>query len=126
MVRDELSEKSEEIVFKGENIVIPTLQRSDVIKKIHLGHLGMVLCKRRARDLVYWPGMNKQIEEIISSCNICAEHRSSNPTEPMICSEVPERPWQRVASDLFTWNNLQYILLVDYYSRYFLGLFSRY
>ncbi|XP_038867865.1 carnosine synthase 1-like [Salvelinus namaycush] len=29
------------------------------------------------------------------------------------------RPWQVVATDLFTWNNEDYIVTVDYYSRYF-------
>ena len=39
----------------------------------------------------------------------------------MISSEEPKRPWQRLASrsDLFTLDNRNYGLLVDYYSRYF-------
>ena len=32
---------------------------------------------------------------------------------------IPDRPWQVVATDLFTWNNEDYIVTVDYYSRYF-------
>jgi transposase InsO family protein len=34
-------------------------------------------------------------------------------------SDIPDRPWQIAATDIFHWNNTDYILLVDYYSRYF-------
>ena len=37
----------------------------------------------------------------------------------MMSHEVPERPWQNVATDLFQWKDRHYILVVDYYSRYF-------
>lgn len=32
--------------------------------------------------------------------------------------ELPERPWQKVGSDLFTFNHDTYLLVVDYYSRF--------
>lgn len=37
----------------------------------------------------------------------------------MISHKIPERPWQEEATDLFTWNNEDYLVIVDYYSRYF-------
>ena len=37
----------------------------------------------------------------------------------MITHELPERPWQNVATDLFTFENEQYLIVVDYYSKYF-------
>lgn len=37
----------------------------------------------------------------------------------MISHEIPDRPWQVVATDLFLWDNKDYFLIVDYYSRYF-------
>ena len=33
--------------------------------------------------------------------------------------EVPQRPWQKVGSDLFTLNNCDYLVTVDYYSDYY-------
>ena len=38
---------------------------------------------------------------------------------PVLPHCIPDRPWQVVATDLFTWNNEDYIVTVDYYSRYF-------
>ncbi|KAK3732551.1 hypothetical protein QZH41_017842, partial [Actinostola sp. cb2023] len=74
--------------------------------------------KQRARELVFWPGMSKQIEDTVANCSICQELRNSNTKEPMIPHEIPQYPWQIAATDLFTWNGGNYIVVVDYYSRY--------
>lgn len=68
---------------------------------------------------MFWPGMNSQIEDYISKCEICMENRSSNQKEPMIPSTISELPWQVVRSDLFTWNGSNYVVVVDYMSRFF-------
>uniref|UniRef100_A0A674EBM2 Gypsy retrotransposon integrase-like protein 1 n=1 Tax=Salmo trutta TaxID=8032 RepID=A0A674EBM2_SALTR len=116
--RDELSQING-IIFKGEKIIIPTSLREEILTKIHAGHMGMEKCKQRARDIMFWPGMCKQIEDIVGRCTICLERRPSNTKEPMLPHCIPDRPWQVVATDLFTWNNEDYIVTVDYYSRYF-------
>ena len=33
-------------------------------------------------------------------------------------SSLPEYPWRKVGSDLFMLNGVNYILLIDYFSRY--------
>ena len=63
--------------------------------------------------------MKSQIEDIVSKCPACTEHQSFNSMEPMIADELLERPWQNVATDLFKFENEQYLIVVDYYSRYF-------
>ncbi|XP_056132704.1 prolactin-like [Lampris incognitus] len=37
----------------------------------------------------------------------------------MLPHPIPERPWQVIVTDLFKWNNTDYTVAVDYYSRYF-------
>ena len=39
-----------------------------------------------------------------------------NPQQPMQTHKIPERPWSRVGSDLFSLHSKDYIVLVDYYS----------
>ena len=39
-------------------------------------------------------------------------------TEPLITIEVPSRPWEKVASDLYEFKGTSYILVVDYFSRF--------
>ena len=38
--------------------------------------------------------------------------------EPLMPSPLPTRPWQKVGTDLFEWKKTDYVLVVDYYSRY--------
>ena len=33
-------------------------------------------------------------------------------------SKFPDLPWQKVASDLYVWNGVNYLLVIDYFSRY--------
>ncbi|CAB4044768.1 retrotransposon-like family member retr-1, partial [Paramuricea clavata] len=63
--------------------------------------------------------MGKQIAEMVSKCTVCLEHRKENTKEPMIPFKVPTIPWEVVATDLFSLDNSDYLLIVDYLSRYF-------
>jgi hypothetical protein len=90
-----------------------------MLRKLHESHLGIEKTKQLARDFMYWPGLNGQISDMISKCGICLEHRNSKQKEPMIPSDIPELPWHTVGTDLFHWNGSDYLIVVDYYSRYF-------
>ena len=37
----------------------------------------------------------------------------------MICHEIPSRPWEKIAVDLFELNGTEYMVTVDYYSSFF-------
>ena len=116
--RDEISEM-DGILFKGEKIKVPHSLRASMLTAIHTPHLGMEKSKLRARDILFWPGMGREIEAMVEKCTICLQHRKSNPKEPMLSHEIPDRPWQVIATDLFAWNGEDYVVSVDYYSRYF-------
>jgi hypothetical protein len=57
-IRDELS-VHEGVVFKGQRAVIPFTMRAKMKDKVHAAHTGIQGCLRRAREAIYWPGMNK-------------------------------------------------------------------
>lgn len=61
--------------------------------------------------------MSSRLNELVRNCKTCIKE-SANPVEPLMSSELPERPWQKVGSDMFTLNQDNYLLVVDYYSRY--------
>lgn len=105
------------LVLGGSRVVIPLSQRYQVLQEIHHGHLGITKCQSRARQSVWWPSMGNSIERMIKSCRTCAE-ADKIPKEPLRPVATPSRPWEMVGSDLFRWNNKNFLLLVDYYSRY--------
>ena len=115
--KDEIHE-ADGILFKGLKVIVPTRLQPEMLGKIHESHLGIEKSKRRARDLLYWPNMNAQITDLISNCSSCLKHRKNNAKEPLIQHEVPHRPWETIACDLFTLGGKDYLLTVDYYSKW--------
>ena len=105
------------ILMKGDRVIIPSALRLDVLDKIHTGHQGIQKCRERAKSGVWWPGLSKQIEDLVRECSTCIKTKV-NRVEPMIPSKLPERPWQKVATDLFDWKGQEFVLVVDYFSRY--------
>ena len=116
--RDELS-VHDNILFRGERVIVPTKLRHSMLKIIHGTHLGIEKCKRRARDVLYWPGMNAQIEDVVMNCHVCAKYKKNNQKEPLLPHDIPERPWAKVGSDLFEIEGKTFIVIVDYYSGFF-------
>ena len=90
-----------------------------MLEKIHASHLGYEKCMQQAREVLFWPSMTTDIRTTVQDCAICLEHRNANQKVPLYSYKIPDRPWQTVATDLFHWNNVDYVVLVDLYSRYF-------
>ena len=107
------------IILRGERIVIPGSLRAGIKEKLHLGHLGINSCLRRARDLIFWPGMSSEIRQYIEGCEICASSSSKQTQEPLIMHDVPSRAWQKVGIDIFTIAGRNYLITVDYFSQFF-------
>ena len=86
------------LLFKGTSLVIPAVLHRDILSRLYEAHQGIVKCRERARNTVWWLGINKQLDEVVRNCRLCAETRSDK-AELMMCSEFPNRPWEKVASD---------------------------
>jgi len=105
------------LLLRGSRLVIPASIRMDILDKLHTGHQGIAKCRVRARESVWWPGISRQLEELVDNCPVCRKF-GRNHVEQMITPGLPDFLWQKVASDLFEWKGKTYLLLVDYYSRY--------
>ena len=116
-IRDELSTESS-LIFKGDRVVIPAELRAESMNLLHRSHLGVEGCLRRARDHVYWPGMNSQFKDYIMKCDICNSFRAEQQKEPLLSHDVPSRPWSVVSTDIFELNKSQYLVAVDHYTNF--------
>ena len=103
------------IVYRGMRIVIPPSLRKHIMSLIHKSHMGIVKSKSKAREVVYWPGMNTDIEEMVRNCSKCAEYQDGLPSEPSI---VPDLPYTEVGTDIFEFNGKNFLITVDYYSKF--------
>ena len=92
--------------------------REEMKRDIHVSHVGVGGCLRRARECLYWPGMNAEIKHWISACEPCRLCEISQGKKTLMNHDVPERPWERVTVDLFTLSRKEYLITVDYYSNF--------
>lgn len=106
------------IVFRGERAVIPKQLWREITQCIHSSHLGVDGCLRRARECVYWQGMNEQIKSHVQQCDTCHAVDCNQQKETLRPHEMPDRPWAKVGTDLFTFDNKDYLITVDYYSNF--------
>lgn len=109
---------TEGLLFKNAKLVVPCSMRAEMLQRIHEAHLGIVKCKERARDILFWPGMSKQIEDIVMKCSVCNTYKRSNVKEPLLSHDIPDRAWAKVGLDLFHFDQDVYLMCVDYYSKY--------
>ena len=84
-------------------IVIPSAMRPEMFNKLHVSHFGIVKCRERAQDIVFWPGINRAIEEMTQR-NPWWEDRSQ---------QNLGKSWQQI---YFRGMAVNTLLIVDYYS----------
>ncbi|UYV69423.1 hypothetical protein LAZ67_6003537 [Cordylochernes scorpioides] len=106
------------LICRGNKLLIPKTQRSDILKILHASHQGINNTIALAKGFIYWPGMNKEIEELINNCSICQQTSRANLKEPLLPHQAPEYPWQKVGIDIFQIESSKYLLIVDYFSKY--------
>ena len=74
-----------------------------------------------AKETVYWPGLNDQLEQLILNCQLCLKYsKSKNKSTPHMAlgHKVPATPWSKVATNIFHHESQSYLLIVDYTSRF--------
>jgi len=99
-MRDEMSVQ-DGLIFKQERVVVPKAARGELLRRIHNSHLGVNGCLNRARECLHWPGMSGDIKNHVSTCEACREYERSQTKETLKSQQMPSRPWQYVAADLF-------------------------
>ena len=102
--------------MKANQIVIPTSFRLKRLDRIHTGHQGITKCRENARQSIWLPVLSRQLEELVKNCSTC-QTCTTQRSDSLIPTALPELSWQRVGTDLFELNGHTSLLLVDYYSR---------
>lgn len=61
----------EDLLVRGNKLVIPRSLRPRMLDLAHEGHPGETNMKKRLRDRVWWPGMDKEAEKYVKTCEGC-------------------------------------------------------
>ena len=79
----------------------------------HAANQGSTSMLARARDDVYWPNMDNDINNHVSTCSQCRESAPSQQKEPLLMTEAPEYPFQHTVADLFQVEGHWYMVYAD-------------
>ena len=106
------------VVYKTDRLVVPPKMRRQMLSRLHTeGHCGTTKMRRLAQEMVFWPGIGKDILDFVTKCGPCQEQLPSLPKEPLI-SQSADRPMEQISCDLFQWEGKDYLAVVDRYSGY--------
>ena len=104
-VRDELSlwGRNFGCLARGHRAVIPSSLRYRVLETAHVGHIGMTRMKQRCSDSVWWPGLDRQVENLVRDCeqyafsgkSVCLKTARLQPIQ------WPSRQWEKIQIDIF-------------------------
>ncbi|UYV63076.1 hypothetical protein LAZ67_2003063, partial [Cordylochernes scorpioides] len=115
-IKDELGVQNG-LLMRICRLVIPASMKLEILDKLHAGHFGITKTRLCARETVWWPGISEEIAETVRKCSVCIQEAVSK-QEPLIPTNFPTRPWQKIGMDLFKFENKWYLVVIDYYSRF--------
>ena len=96
--KDELSEEGGCVLW-GSRVIIPQSGQATVLEELHQGHPEVCRMKALARGVMWWPGMDGDIEEMVKECHQCQVNRKSPAAAPLHPWEWPAHPWASVHID---------------------------
>ena len=106
------------LLFFKYRLIVPLTLRKYILALLHESHFGIQKTKARAREIVYWPGLSMDIENLISKCTICERYQNSNVKQPLLVHDIPDIPFNKLACDILTFKNRDYLVVQDYYSKW--------
>ena len=81
-----------------------------MLAQVHESHQGITK--------LFGLGMCSEIEKMVEDCAKCQTYQNKQHRETMKPTPLPDLPWIEVASDIFDWQREQYLLTINYYSRF--------
>ncbi|KAG7304206.1 hypothetical protein JYU34_011144 [Plutella xylostella] len=105
-------------ILRGHKLVIPVKFREQLLDELHSSHFGVVKTKSEARSRMWWPDIDRHIEEKVGSCSACAALRPAPPRAPLAPWPYPAKPWQRMHLDMFTLYNKQFLVAIDAHTKW--------
>ena len=116
--RFELSLEDDCIMW-GNRVVVPNKWQKNVLDELHQVHFGIARIKAIARGYVWWPELNKQIEEMTKSCTHCQKVKNAPAVASLHPWTWPSKPWQRLHNDFAgPFQGQMFLILVDSHSKW--------
>ena len=99
--------------------MIPQKLRARLVEELHRDHPGMVKMKAVARSYLWWPGVDKDLEECAKSCLSCQAVKSAPAVAPLHPWVWPAKPWKRIHIDFAgPFMGKTFLIVIDAHSKW--------
>lgn len=61
-------ETADGVLFEETRLFVLKVVKREMPRQIHKSHLGIANCRYRAREILFWPGMSVDVEQIVAIC----------------------------------------------------------
>lgn len=106
-------------ILRGTRVVIPEKLRKAVLTELHMGHPGIVKMKALARNYIWWPKIDADIEQMCKACEPCQLEQRMACQVPLHPWEFPGQSWKRLHLDFAgPFLGHTFMIVVDAYSKW--------
>lgn len=107
------------LLLYDDRIVIPHALKQEMLSRIHSdGHINLNKSRKRAQASIWWPEIGNELKKWVEECGFCQRNCRQQRAEPLQPTILPERPWMQVGMDLCHYEGDNFLIVVDYYSRW--------
>ena len=103
----------------GIRVIVPQKLREQLLDELHRDHPGISRMKAVARSYIWWPGIDKAVENLAKSCASCQAVKHSPAVAPLQPWVWPAQPWKRVHLDFAgPFQGSMFLVAVDAHSKW--------
>ena len=85
--RNELSVEGDCVLW-GIQVIVPKKLQYEVLVELHRDHQGIARMKAIVRSYMWWPGLDKCLENVAKNCRICKSVKSSSTSSMGVAIEA--------------------------------------
>ncbi len=101
------------VLMYNDRVVVPSSLQPRILQHLHAAHQGTSTMEQRARAIVYWPGMSKDIQDTRERCTDCNRNAPSQAATPPLPSQPPSTPFEAIFADFFDYGGHHYLVVGD-------------
>jgi hypothetical protein len=116
----ELTVTSGGMLLRGNRICLPATLQKKALNIAHEGHQGQSKTTALLREKVWFPRMDKAVQDLLHGCVACQANHDAKPREPLEMTELPERAWIHLCCDFYgpLPSGHHLLVILDEYSRF--------
>ena len=88
------------------------------MRELHEGHVGISRMKALARNFIWWPGLDADIEKEAAHCDTCKMTAAMPAAASRHPWQHPSAHWDRIHIDFGEWEKKHFLVIMDAFSKW--------